>query len=439
MDRELILKALIDWNFWYKQQFVGYPREKYVEEVLNIIKSDYIASVLGVKRAGKSTILNQVARKLIENGTDPFDILIVNFEDGRFSEIKNAKDLFSLYNLYLEVKRRKGTKPYIFLDEVQKVEGWEGFARSLVDRKEAFVVVSGSTSDLLNDNARKKLAGRHVIVNVYPLSFKEFLEFKGVKVNTEIDLIAREAEIKSLFHEYLLYGGFPGIVNSSIKEQLLSSLYEDILVRDVITPCKIKESEKLRTLALYYITNSGNRIRFRNISRQLQIPLRTVQRFTECLVKANLVFFVYPLSPHLSVMVRAERKVYAVDQGLTNVIGHRLNPNMGALLENLVFLELLRRYGEGKVFYYRGKKGEVDFVIKEGNSVTKAYQVTYKLNEREYSGVKELLKYVPVTFLTYDEEGEVEVNGVKLKVLKVWKWLISEELKSNFSSKEYPA
>ncbi|MEJ2775333.1 AAA family ATPase [Sulfolobaceae archaeon RB850M] len=104
MDRELILKALIDWNFWYKQQFVGYPREKYVEEVLNIIKSDYIASVLGVKRAGKSTILNQVARKLIENGTDPFDILIVNFEDGRFSEIKNAKDLFSLYNLYLEVK-----------------------------------------------------------------------------------------------------------------------------------------------------------------------------------------------------------------------------------------------------------------------------------------------------------------------------------------------
>jgi len=104
-----------------------------------------------------------------------------------------------------------------------------------------------------------------------------------------------------------------------------------------------------------------------------------------------------------------------------------------------VFLELLRRYGEGKVFYYRGKKGEVDFVIKEGNSVTKAYQVTYKLNEREYSGVKELLKYVPVTFLTYDEEGEVEVNGVKLKVLKVWKWLISGELKSNFSSKEYPA
>lgn len=125
-------------------------------------------------------------------------------------------------------------------------------------------------------------------------------------------------------------------------------------------------------------------------------------------------------------MSRAERKVYVVDQGLANVIGYRLNSNFGSLLENLVFIELVRRYGEENIFYYRGKKGEVDFVIKERNSVREAYQVTYYLNEREYKGVKELLKWdIPTIFLTFDEEGEVKINGKSLKIMKVWKWLLS--------------
>lgn len=426
MNRELILKALIDWNFWYKTQFTGYPRDDYVKKVLSVINSWYVASILGVKRAGKSTILNQVAKKLIESGIDPFDIFIINFEDGRLTSVQNVEDLFKLYEIYLEIRRRKDTKPYVFLDEIQRVNGWEGFVRSLIDRKEAFIIVSGSTSDLINENVRKKLAGRHVIINVYPLSFKEFLNFKGLSLRNETDLIAKEPEIKAYFNEYLSYGGFPGIVNSNVKEQLLLSLYEDILTKDVIASCKIKEVDKLRILSLYYISNTGNRIKLRNISRQLQIPLRTVQRFTQCLIRAKLLYFVNPLSPNLSVMSRAERKVYVVDQGLANVIGYRLNSNLGSLLENLVFIELVRRYGEDNIFYYRGKKGEVDFVIKERNSVREAYQVTYYLNEREYKGAKELLKWdIPTIFLTFDEEGEVKINGKSLKVLKVWKWLLS--------------
>ncbi|BFI74366.1 ATP-binding protein [Sulfurisphaera ohwakuensis] len=428
MNRELILKALIDWNFWYKDQFTGYLREDYVKEILNIINSWYIASVLGVKRAGKSTILNQVAKKMIESGVDPFDILIVNFEDGRLASVQNVEDLFRLYEIYLEIKRKKDSKPYIFLDEIQRINGWEGFARSLIDRKEAFVIVSGSTSDLISDNVRKKLAGRHVVIRVYPLSFKEYLNFKGLNLHNEVDIIARESEIKSYFNEYLTYGGFPGIVNSNVKEQLLSSLYEDIIVRDVITPCKIKEVDKLRLLSLYYISNVGNRVRLRNVSRQLQIPLRTVERFTQCLIRANLIYFVNPLSPNLSVMTRAEKKVYVMDQGLANVIGYRLNSNLGSPLENLVFVELVRRYGEENVFYYRGKRGEADFVIKEKDSVKEAYQVTYYLNEREYKGVEELLKWnIPVKFLTFDEEREINIKGKNVNVLKIWKWLLNNK------------
>ncbi|ADX84540.1 ATP-binding protein [Saccharolobus islandicus] len=202
MNRELILKALIDWNFWYKTQFTGYPRDDYVKKVLSVINSWYVASILGVKRAGKSTILNQVAKKLIESGIDPFDIFIINFEDGRLTSVQNVEDLFKLYEIYLEIRRRKDTKPYVFLDEIQRVNGWEGFVRSLIDRKEAFIIVSGSTSDLINENVRKKLAGRHVIINVYPLSFKEFLDFKGLSLRNETDLIAKEPEIKAVDNSF---------------------------------------------------------------------------------------------------------------------------------------------------------------------------------------------------------------------------------------------
>lgn len=427
MDRELTIKALADWNFWYRDQFTGVQRGEYVGRILSILDSWYVASVLGVKRAGKSTILNQVVKRLIERGTDPFNVLIVNFEDGRFSWVKSAEDLFRLYDIYHELRSKAGkssSKPYVFLDEVQRVKGWEGFVRSLIDRREARVAVSGSTSDLLDDEVRRRLAGRHVVINVYPLSFREFLRFKGAEVRDETDIIVRGPEIRALFDEYLLYGGFPGVVNSSVKGELLASLYEDILVRDVITPCRIRDEGKLRLLSLYYTSNSGNRVRLRAISRQLEIPLRTVQRFTECLVRANLVRFVPALSPKLSVMARAERKVYAIDQGIANVVGYRLNPNLGALLENLIFVELLRRFGEGKIFYYRGRN-EVDFVVVEGNEVKEAYQVAYELTERELKGAYELAKWgIDTVIITYDEEGEVEHKGRRFRVAKAWKWLL---------------
>ena len=151
MNRELVEKALIDWNFWYKEQPIGIFRD-YSNQILRLLDSGLAVTVIGVKRAGKSTIMNQVAKKLIEKGEDPFNILIVNFEDSRFSEIKDGNDLFSLYELYKEIRKSKG-KPLIILDEVQKVKNWEGFVRSLIDRKEARVIVSGSTSSI---NSRKE-------------------------------------------------------------------------------------------------------------------------------------------------------------------------------------------------------------------------------------------------------------------------------------------
>ena len=268
------------------------------------------------------------------------------------------------------------------------------------------------------------MAGRQLTVEVYPLSFKEFLDFKGIKAKEEIDVIAMENEIKKAFTEYLTYGGFPLVVLNEEKERILTQLYDDILFKDVILECKIKKEEEIKSLSLFYISNIGNRINFRKLSRSLNIPLRTLQRFTECLRNAYLVFFVKALSPKLTEMVKSERKVYSIDQGLSNVVGYRLSENRGALLENLVFLELMRRYGENSIFYFRGKRGEVDFVIKEGNEVKEAYQVAYRLEdvEREIKGLREIKKIrnTPSYIITFDEEGDAD----GIKIIKAWKWLL---------------
>ncbi|MEM3950994.1 ATP-binding protein, partial [Saccharolobus sp.] len=274
MNRELILKALIDWNFWYKNQFIGIERD-YSNQLLSLLGKGFAISVIGVKRSGKSTIINQVVKKLIDKGEDPFNTLIVNFEDSRFGEIRTANDLFSLYELYKEIRKKKDSRPYVFLDEIQKVQGWEGFVRSLVDRKEANVVISGSTSSVNNKNVREVLAGRHLVLEVFPLSFKEFLRFKNIKLSTELDMIAKENEIKGLFSEYLNYGGFPLVVsndNEKDKEKILLQLYEDIMLKDVINECNIRNEEDVKNLALFYISNVGNKIRYRKISNSLNIP-----------------------------------------------------------------------------------------------------------------------------------------------------------------------
>lgn len=302
------------------------------------------------------------------------------------------------------------------------MEGWEGFVRSVVDRREAHVTVSGLTANL-TQAVRRSLAGRYLTVEVSPLSYLEFLRSKNVNVFTELDLVAREAEIKALFDEYLRFGGFPLVaLNPGNRERILAQLYDDIAHRDAILECGVRNVSEFSDLALFYVSNVGNRVGFRHLSRSMVIPLRNLQRYTECLRNAYLVFFVKAISPRLSEMVKAQRKVYCVDNGISNVVEHRLNENLRSLLKNLVFVELMRRHGLGNLFYYRDRR-EVDFVVKDRNEIREILQVTYSLgDERETEGIMELLRIrrVRASVITYDGGG----GGQRVKVMKAWKWLL---------------
>jgi len=255
-------------EFWGKGFRCGY-REKvlcklYIEAVKSRINK--IVTVFGVRRSGKSFILRQIAKKLSEEFGEK-NILYVNFEEVRIP--KNLSTLLEIYDAYREIVR-PDRKPFL-LDEVQEIKGWERFVRSFHEKNEGRIIVTGSSAKLVGEEFATLLSGRDVAIEVFPLNFPEFLEFRGIKIN----LSALWSERKRLLSElriYLKWGGFPEIVleeNERMKIDILKRSFETILVKDVERRFRIREVSKIEFLASFYITNISSLISYAKISRLL--------------------------------------------------------------------------------------------------------------------------------------------------------------------------
>ncbi len=436
MRKEEILEILADWNFWAKEMDVGIERERYIKELLSLLtKTDQIVCISGVRRAGKSTLIKQVVKELIKTA-EARNTLMVNFEDERFYE-RSLAVLGQIYEAYLE-KVAPDKKPFIFLDEVQTIDGWERFVRGLHERKEARLAVSGSSAKLLSEEFATLLTGRHVTLAVHPLSFTEFLKFKGLEAKSEVEALAKRVEIRRLLDEYMEFGGFPEAVLSSEKRRILLSYFETVITRDIVERFKIREREKLRALAKYYLTNISSPITFNSVSRFLKSPLTTVERFSDYLETANLIFFVKRFSYSLKEQEKSPRKVYSVDVGLSNAIGFRFMRNLGKIAENAVAISLRVQQSfdpELEVYYWKDPLGrEADFVLKMGPKVRQVIQVCWEVAEletknRELRALLGAMKKLGVkegTLVTGDYEGEEKIRENKIQYIPLWKWLVKD-------------
>ena len=434
MKKDAILEILSDWNFWAKEIDSGIKRKEYLKEIIKLItKTNQIVCIAGVRRSGKSTIIKQIAKELIKE-TKNENTLIVNFEDERFSE-RNLKTLIDIYDCYLE-KVGPDKKPYIFFDEIQNVQEWERFVRGKHERKEANIIVSGSSSKLLSAELATLLTGRHLIFNIYPLSFKEFLFFKNLQIKSEIDIATKRIEIKRLLQEYLESGGFPEVVLSSEKKRILLSYFDTIISRDIIERFNIREREKIKTLAKFYLTNISSSVTYNKVSRFINVPLTTVERFSEYLETANLIFFIKKFSYSLKEQEKSPRKVYSIDCGLSNTIGFRFMKNFGRTMENIVAVELKIRQTFNpsiEIFYWKDyQQREVDFVLKAGTEVKQVIQVSYKIDdmntkERELRSLLKAMdefKLKEGLIITDDFEDEEKIDGKKVIYTPLWKWLL---------------
>ncbi|PKM92592.1 MAG: ATPase [Elusimicrobia bacterium HGW-Elusimicrobia-4] len=426
MRKEDIVNILNDWNFWDRKIETGTMRPKYLERMQKFERTGQIITITGVRRGGKSTLMLQYIKSLIEGGVESRNTLYLNLEETRFSPELSLGFLQEAYEAYKEFLE-PAEKPYIFMDEVQNVPGWERFARSLHERKEAHLFVSGSSSKILSDEVGSLLTGRHIGITVFPLDFDEFLSFRNILIKSKMDLISKRTNIKKSIREFIKWGGFPLVVFSDEKRKILTEYFEDIISRDVVGRFKIRRADKVRTLASHYLTNISSPITFNSIKKFIGLPLDTVERYSYFLEYAQLIFFVKKFSHSLKEQEVNPRKVYCIDTGLRNAVCFRTSEDTGKLYENAVFLKLLKDNYE--IYYWKGKK-ECDFIVKGGADL-KAIQVCYDLErarEREIGGLVDAMEGLNLSgglVVTGEYEGEEIIGGRTVRFVPLWRFLIS--------------
>jgi hypothetical protein len=395
------------------------------EKLANVLKYPNILAILGVRRSGKS-IYSTLFLKGKNYG-------YLNFDDERIAGIE-AREL----NLFLQAfYELYGTDlEYLILDEIQNVDKWELFANRL--RRTKKVILTGSNAKLLSGELATHLTGRYIDFTIYPFSFGEFLEIKGIKVKKE-DFYStkRTAEIKKEIREYLSLGGFPEV--HKFGKPILIKIYEDIIQKDILLRYKIKNKRAFREIAKYLISNFSDEITFTKLKNITSIKnVHTVKNYVDYLSTAYLTFILERFSFKLKKQTIAPKKVYCIDTGIINSVAFRISENWGAIMENLVAIELLRRKSywqpDLEIYYWKDRQQrEVDFVLKEGLKVKQLIQVTYssdrdEIERREIKSLlksSEELKCKDLLIITWDYEDEIYINDTKIRCLPLWKWLLS--------------
>jgi hypothetical protein len=434
MRKEELLEILHDWNFWRQELECGRERKGYIETCQRLLKTNVVVAITGVRRSGKSYIMRGALKKLASDGLDPKNTLMVNFEDRRFPELY-PKLLDELYETYLEFLK-PDKKPFIFLDEIHNVPKWEKWVRTMHELGKAKITISGSSSKLLAGELATVLTGRHLDISVFPLSFKEFLQFKNIGIKDKLDIASKKTEIRGAFNEYFEYGGFPEVVLSSEKKQLLLTYFDDIITRDIEKRFRPKKTGKLRELARFYLTNVSNPVTFNSLKNHLDTTTNTIEKYSAYLEEANIIFFVKRHSYKVREQEKSPRKVYAIDVGLANAIGFKFSSNAGKNAENIVAIRLKKDAREDTntgLYYWKDAQGrEVDFVIKEGSMVKQLIQACYdtenlQAKQRETKALLKAsreLKCNSLLVITGEKEGEEKTKGKTIRYLPLWKWLL---------------
>ncbi|MDP3042929.1 MAG: ATP-binding protein [bacterium] len=434
ITNEKIIEILNEWNFWDKKRDIGIIRPKYLNKLIEYLKTDEIVAMGGIRRCGKSTIMLQLIDYLINHkriGSE--QTLYVNFEDPKFFNFLNLDFLDKILEAYYEIVNHSNKKTYLFLDEVQKIKGWEHWVRAHYDKKSNIkIFVTGSSADLMSSEFSSLLTGRHLELPVYPLCFKEYAEFNNVTANNKLEAIKKRKDLIKLSKQFIRQGGFPKIAvisDESLKKELLTQYFNDIVVKDIGERHKLKNIAQLKTLALFYANNFSSLISYNKIKKMLDIDisLDSIERFSGYLTESYLFYLTAKFSYSLAEQIKNNKKVYIADNGIRDAVSFKFSNDYGKYLENAVFLELKK---EGTEIYYFEKGKEVDFLVKQGNKICQAINVCYDLNdkltrEREIKGLADGMDSFNLKqglIITEKEEGEIKQNNRKIIVKPFWKW-----------------
>ena len=424
MNRDTLKQIMIDQKETYLNNTI-ITRQYLLEENVNYC-------FVGIRRTGKSYLMYQQIKQLESKGVPLSQIVYVNFEDERLLEIK-VTDLNTILEIGLEMSG-SANKPYLFLDEIQNINGWEKFVRRIADMKYR-TNITGSNSKMLSSEIASTLGGRFIIMNVYPYSFTEYLTANHREKNY-LDVISTQdrADVLSLYNEYVTFGAFPELVDIKNKRAYLSSIYQTIYLGDIITRNKISNDFAIK-LILKKIAESVTKplsfSRLTNIlkSTGMAIGKQTVINYVGYMTDSYLLFTLQNYAAKL-VDKETSPKYYFMDTGL---LGLMLLDSKSAQLENLVAIELIRRYGVENVFFFENNV-EIDFYIpSESLAIQVSLQVLDDIDtkERETRAFAKLNNFIPGSkciLITNSEETNLEYDGIDIEVIPIWKWLLMADL-----------
>lgn len=420
MNRDTLKQIMID----QKEMYLNNPlieRHYILEENINYC-------FVGIRRTGKSYMMYQQVKQLLNKNVPMSQIVYVNFEDERLLEI-TADDLNTILEIGLELSGTDN-RPYLFLDEIQNVEGWEKFVRRIADMKYR-INITGSNSKMLSSEIASTLGGRFVIMNVYPYSFSEYLIANGKEKNY-LDTISTndKADVLAQYNEYVSSGAFPELVDIKNKRAYLSSIYQTVYLGDIITRNKITNDFAIKLILKKIaesITKPLSFSRLANILKSAGTSLgkQTVINYVGYAMDSYLIFALHNYAAKL-VEKETSPKYYFMDTGL---LGLMLLDCKSAQLENLVAIELIRRYGVENVYYFENNV-EIDFYVP---SEKLAIQVSMQLldnmdtKERETRAFIKLRNFIPDSrclIITGSEEADLDCDGIPVSVVPAWKWLL---------------
>lgn len=422
MLKNIVLKQKQEKEQLSSLEYIERTKSRSAKKWLN---SDLIKVVLGPRRAGKSVF----SLMLLKN--KPF--MYFNFDD----EILASNDGINTDELMKELHVAYGETKSILFDEIQNLPNWELFVNRL-HREGYNLVLTGSNANLLSRELATALTGRHIPIEILPFDFKEFLQAKNYKPIKEYsNLPQKRGELLKLMEMYLLQGGFPEVIVKGVDSKgYLEVLFDSLLFKDVVKRHKVKYSGQIDNLGSYLINNFSNYYSLRKLFNVLNFrSITTTKKYVSYLEEAYIIFSLRRYSPKAGERIKSPKKLYVVDNGFVEAKAIQHSPDTGKLMENLVFVELLKKGFKNNrdLFYYKTRNNrEVDFVIKKGNVVTDLIQVSYQtgdasVEERETKALLEAAKELggaKLTVLAWDQEKEVKKDDKVIQFIPLWKWLM---------------
>jgi len=418
MLQETILQQKVERN---KLIQIDYQPRCYHEQVEKYLKSNLMKLITGPRRAGKSVfslLLLRGKRFAYLNFDD--DKLLKEFDEEHIMQV--LKEVYSDYD-------------YLLLDEPQNLPNWDLWVSKLY-RRGYNLIITGSNSNLLSSEMASLLTGRYLSIEVLPFSLRETLEYR--KSNFNPALPEDKADFMLQVEDYFRYGGYPEIINNrDITESYLKTLFDSIIMKDIVRRYKVRKVEELYQFATYMISIFTSPFTYSSITEELGLSSKTtVQKFCTYLKNCYLFFYLPRYNHKLKLMQKAPQKVYIVDNGFLSSSAFQISENKGRLLENLVLLEFIRRkYEIGKnLFYYRNQSDkEVDFVVRENNIVRQLVQVCWdmsnpKTQKREIGSLMACAKDFPngeLFVITWNEQKEITMNAKIIHVIPYYKWCLS--------------